>query len=60
MKAHAVHTCPLWEDRNGRRRPGMRWVQFSRPNVVGWVHVLEVTIHGQRYMLLLTQPPERR
>ncbi len=54
MKAHAVHTCPLWEDRHSRRRPGMTCTTPT-PRVVGWCNVLDVTIHGKRYLLLLTK-----
>lgn len=50
----AVHTCPLWEDANGWRRPGMDY-DPSKPRVVGWVNVMEAEIAGERHRLLLTR-----
>ena len=53
MKAHAVITCPLWEDPDGTRRPGFTY-EPSPPPVVGWVNVMNLTIDGERYLVLLT------
>jgi hypothetical protein len=49
----AVHTCPLWQDVDGTRRPGME-PEATTPEVVGWVNVMEAEIAGERHRLLLT------
>jgi hypothetical protein len=54
IRMFAVHTCPLWEDANGWRRPGMDY-DPSKPRVVGWVNVMEAEIAGERHRLLLTR-----
>ncbi len=53
LKMRAVHTCPLWEDPDGRRRPGLA-EEPDHPPVVGWVNVMDVDVAGERHLLLLT------
>ncbi len=57
MKAIAIHTCPLWEEPDGSRRPGLRPESLQLP-VVGWVNVMDAEIAGRRCMLLLTKSEE--
>jgi hypothetical protein len=52
VKLIAVHTCPLWEEPDGSRRPGMEF-EPDHPPVVGWVNVMRLQLHGEEFRLLL-------
>ena len=51
MKLVEVHVCPLWEEADGRRRPGMAY-EDPHPRVVGWCNVLIVNLGGAIERLL--------
>lgn len=53
MKMLEVQTCPLWEDSDGSRRPGLEY-EPDHPPVVGWVNVAVITIDGRPRLVLLT------
>lgn len=53
MKVIAVHTCPLWEERDGTRRVGIA-PEPNHPPVVGWCNVMELILRGERHRVLLT------
>lgn len=54
-----VHTCPLWDAGPGLRVVGMddyREYGFKRqPEVVGWVNVGQLELHGRIRSFLLTK-----
>lgn len=52
MKALTVHTCPVWEDDDGSRRPGFT-PEDDHPPVVGWCNVLVAEIAGEQHAFLL-------
>lgn len=54
MKLLAVHTCPLWEDEDGERRPGMD-PEDDQPPVVGWCNVGIIELNGRSYRFLLAR-----
>lgn len=54
MRPIGVITCPLWEDADGSRRPGMA-PESDPPPVVDWVNVLVLELYGEEYRLLLTK-----
>jgi hypothetical protein len=51
VKLKAVHTCPVWEEPDGTRRPGFE-EEPDHPPVVGWCNVLDIELGGERYRLL--------
>lgn len=51
MRCLEVHTVPLWEDPDGRRRPALAPEPVTPP-VVGWVNVIVVEIDGETYRLM--------
>lgn len=53
MRIVSVDTCPLWEQPNGWRRPGIAY-EADHPPVVGWVNVLVLELAGKEHRLLLT------
>lgn len=48
-----VATCPLWENADGTRRPGLSY-EPEHPPVVGWCNVAVMDIGGELHRLLLT------
>lgn len=59
MKLIAVHTLPVWEERDGKRRPPHPGEIRTDLPVVGWCNALEVDLAGQRRWLLLTNDAAR-
>lgn len=51
LRVLEVHTCPVWEDADGSRRPGME-PEDDHPPVVRWCNVLVLTIDGDEHRLL--------
>jgi hypothetical protein len=51
VKLAAVHTCPVWEEADGTRRPGFD-EEPDHPPVVGWCNVLVIDLNGERRRLL--------
>lgn len=54
MKALAIHTCPVWEDQDGQRLIGFHPADDPDPEVVGWMNVMVLEVHGQQHNIALT------
>jgi hypothetical protein len=52
VKLFAVHTCPMWEEPDGTRRPPRDGEVRRDLRVVGWCNVLVVEIRGAVHRLL--------
>jgi hypothetical protein len=48
-----VAPCPLWDDPDGTRRPGVAY-EPDAPPVVGWCNVAVMDIGGEPYRVSLT------
>lgn len=52
MKLQSIHTCPVWEEPNGSRRPGFD-PDDAHPPVVGWCNVAVIDFDGEPRRFLL-------
>lgn len=53
MRLLELHTCPLWEERDGARTVGLR-ERRDHPPVFGWVNAARIRIDGKDRWFLLT------
>jgi hypothetical protein len=53
MRLVAIDVCPVWEQPDGWRRPGIAH-EPKHPPVVGWCNVLTVELADGEHRLLLT------
>ena len=51
MRLRELHVCPVWEEPDGVRRPGL-YPEDDHPPVVGWCNVLVIDINGEQHHLL--------
>lgn len=59
MKRIETHVCPVWEQPDGNRVPGMEFDPVHGP-VVGWCCIDVLEIGGERRELLLAWEEEAR
>lgn len=53
MKMLAIHTVPLWEERDGSLTLGVKQ-RVDHPPVVGWCNLARIRLGGEVRWFLLT------